>query len=237
MKSILKLICLNLICACGAFSQNVAKSPIHKAELFFNASIKEQSRLFKGPLVQPYNSDVKGSANFQDLTSFTTGSVNYEGFQFDSIPLIYNIHLDKVITTTDNGYSYSLHTDRVKDFNLNGHTFKYLSVIDSTKSVIRAGFYDLLHNGKFKIYAKRTKSMQFTLEDRRVKYFFVPRTLYYIERDQEYTPVNSEKSFLNYFSDKKPILKKKLREQRIKFRKTPEEAMLFLASYYESLTN
>ena len=214
-----------------------AQTPAYKAELLFNNSIKQQSLLYNGLAFDGYAPNVDGSANFQDLNAFSTGSVVYQGFRFDNLPLMYDIFQDKLISMLGTFSKYSLISDKVTEFYLNNHHFKYLNVVDSTKSVIKSGFYDLIHDGKSKIYVKRIKHMQYSLENKVVRYYFVPKTTYYLERAQNYSVINGEKSFFNYFKDKKPELKKLLKEKKIKFRKQPEDAMILLASYYESLTN
>lgn len=237
MKSTLVFIFINLTWISFSLAQSTSNSPVYKAESFFNTSIQTQSRLYNGPAYPGYAFNVDGSANFQDLTAFSNGSVVYDGFRFDNVPLMYDIYQDKLISLL-NGYSkYSLISDRVAEFYLNNHHFKYINVIDSTKSVIKSGFYDLIHDGKSKIYVKKIKNMQQVIDNKMVRYYFIPKTYYYIERDQKYSTISSEKSFLSYFNDKKVELKKLLKEKKIKFRKQPEVAMILMASYYENLTN
>lgn len=241
LRSILLLAYIYLICPNSSFAQSPSKtstgSAVNATELFFNSSIKQQSLLNNGPAFQDYPSTVDGSANFQDLNAFSNGVIVYQGFRFENVPLIYNIHQDKLISVLGGFSKYSFISNRVTDFYLNDHHFKYINVIDSTKSVIKSGFYDLIHDGKSKIYVKRVKEMQYSLDNKVIRYFFISKTNYYIERDQKYSTISGEKSFLNYFKDKKIELKKLLKDKKIKFRKQPEDAMILLASHYESLTN
>ncbi len=224
-----------------AFAQTTPQantsSLAHKAELFFNSAIKQQSLLNNGVAFQDYASNVDGSANFQDLTTFVNGSVVYQGFRFDNVPLMYNLHQDRLISSLGRFSKYSFVSDKVSDFYLNNHHFKYIKVSDTTQSIIKSGFYDLIHDGESKIYVRRVRNMQYTLENKVVRYFFVPKTNYYIERDQKFSSISGEGSFMSYFKDKKSELKKLLKEKNIKFRKKPEVAMQLLASYYEGLKN
>ncbi|SFH11985.1 hypothetical protein [Pedobacter insulae] len=241
LSATLVLICIHLTCLDSNFAQSTSKtnnpSADYSTELFFNSAIKQQSRLYNGAAFYDYPTVVEGSANFQDLNTFSTGTVVYQDFRFENVPLMYDIYQDKLISVLGKYNKYSLVSEKVSDFYLNDHHFKYIKVIDTTISVIRPGFYDLIHDGKSKIYVRRTKNMQFSLQNKVVTYYFVPKTSYYIERDQKYSTINGEKSFLSFFKDKKPELKKLLKEKKIKFRKQPDEAMVLLASYYESLTN
>jgi len=241
LRSILLLIFICLFCLSTSFGQSTSKAvtnnPFYTVELLFNSAIKQQSLLYNGAAFQDYLSTVDGSANFQDLNTFSKGTVVYQGFRFENVPLMYDIHQDKLISLLGSFSKYSLISEKVTEFYLNDHHFKYINVIDTTESVIKSGYYDLIHDGKSKIYVKRVKSMQFTLDNKIVRYYFVPKTNYYIERNQKYSTISGERSFLSFFKDKKPELKKLLKEKKIKFRKQPEAAMALLAAYYESLTN
>ncbi|MGF1923031.1 MAG: hypothetical protein ACQUHE_02540, partial [Bacteroidia bacterium] len=72
-----------LTCFPISFAQPVGKtnqsSQSYHAEVFFNNNIHQQSRLFNGIPFQEYNYNVLGSANFDELTSFTLGTVIYDG--------------------------------------------------------------------------------------------------------------------------------------------------------------
>lgn len=204
---------------------------IDKLQEFFKASIKQQSRILNGPAFYNYGTNVDGSANFQELTGFSNGDVVYDGIRFNNIPIKYDLYADKVISVYGKSTWFSLVSEKVSSFYLNNHHFKYL---DSTTNIIKPGFFDLIFDGESKILVKRIKNMQLSIKDKEVRYHFVPKTTYYLERNHKYEIINGEKSFLNLFSDKKNELKKHLKEQKIKFKKKPEEAMILLATYYES---
>lgn len=233
MKSLLNFIFINLTCIGFSFAQ----SAVSKPESFFNASIQQQSRLYNGLSYLGYGSNVDGSANFQDLNTFSKGSVVYDGFRFENTPLMYDLNQDKLVSLLGEFSKYSLISNKVTEFHLNDHHFTYINVIDTTTSVIKSGFFDLIYNGNTKILVKRSKSMETSINDNMIRYYFVPKTYYYIARDQKYEVISSEKSFLNFFKDKKIALKKRLKESKIKFRKQPEAAMILLASYYEHSEN
>lgn len=211
-------------------------SPSYSAELFFNTSINQQSRLFNGIPFQDYFYNVLGSANFNELTSFTLGTIIYDGSRFDSIPLMYNLHLDKVIVPKNELSKYSLISAKVSDFYLNDHHFKYIAVADTTTSIIKPGFFEMIFEGNSNVLAKKTKTMYEKIENQRdLSFRFSSKTTYYLERDKKYYLITGEASFLNHFKDKKDELKKHLKENKIKFRRTPEDAMALLAKHYETL--
>lgn len=238
MKRALTLIFLNLICTSILVAQSTLKvdsaSSPTTAQSFFNASIKQQSLRFTGPFYADYASNVEGSAYFQDLMDFSTGSIVYRGFRFDSIPLMYDINQNKIVSLIDRSLKYSFQNDWVSEFYLNGHHFKHIRVADSTTSAIKSGFYDLIYNGKSRIYVKRTKQMNYALDNSAIRYFFSSKTTYYIEREGIFKEFRGKGAFLSHFKDKKSELNKHLKNNMIRFKLNPEEAMISMASYYEN---
>ncbi len=208
---------------------------LRKAEAFFTTSIKEQSRIFNGPAHYAYGSNVGGSAFFMDA-SISIGTVVYEGNFYKDVPLLYDLYLDRLVSVND-GDLFSMVTDKVNEFYLLGHHFIYMPTPNpKNSSPIESGFYDLIYDGKMRILAKRVKKLQFST-NKEVPNYFNPKVTYYLERGGQYEVVGSESSFLNLFKDKKSELKKKLTASKVKFNKNPEEAMVIMAAYYESLTN
>ncbi|MEJ5993802.1 hypothetical protein WG904_05155 [Pedobacter sp. Du54] len=238
-KLLIRVFYLNIACLSIAHAQtpkldSALNTPIEKAEWFFNAHIKQQSRLFNGPSFKNYGASVVGSANFEDDSTFVMGNVIYENIPFNNIPLMYNIYEDKVISLLNTSTMFSLISQKVSDFYLKNHHFKYINVIDTTKSVIKPGFFDVLYDGRLKILAKRMKKLQLTLNSKEVGYYFVPKTTYYLENGTKYAVISNESSFMNLFKAQKNEFKKHLKDNKINFKKKPEEAMILLAKYYES---
>ncbi len=240
LKLLLRIFYLNTLILGAAHAQtlksdSIANSPIEQAEALFHSGIKQQSRLLNGIAFKNYASNVEGSANFQDLVGFTNGDVVYDGLVFNNIPIMYDLYEDKVISLFSKSTMFSLISEKVSDFYLNNHHFRYINIIDTTKSVVKSGFFDVIYDGKIKILVKRSKKIQLSLGSGDLTYYFVPKTNYYLEMSGDYVNVDSEKSFLELFKDKKTELKQHLKAEKIKFKKAPEEAMIRIATYYENL--
>ena len=61
------------------------------------------------------------------------------------------------------------------------------------------------------------------------------QTFFYIKKDGIYHPIHSKRAALNVFEDQKKLLKKHLRDQRIKYRKAKENAIVQMAIKYDQL--
>lgn len=215
-----------------ARAQDLPENPEQKAETYFKNSIKLQSRLYNGPVYRGYGKKVLGSANFQDL-DFTPGELLYDSESFSNVPLFYDLCQDRLVTRIGKENVLSLVNDKVAYFVINNHHFKYISVRDTSKSIIKPGFFDFIHDGKEKIIVKRTKILDFVSGNTSAEYYFLPKTSYYLQRGENYYPFNSKNSFLKLYADRKKELKQYIKQQKIKFKKQPEEAMIRIAQYYE----
>jgi len=226
---------LQLLCISIASAQVVAEKPV----VNFNRAIGQQSRLFNGPGYDfyPFLSDT--SAYFQNLRTFEKGTVVYDGYAYTDIPILYDLHKDLVVTLShDSVGKFSLLSERISDFYQNGHHFiRVVKADTSADSPANSGFYELMYDGKVKILLKRYKNIEETTSSMEYKKYFVPGQNYFLLKDQVYYKVNSENAFMAAFGARKKDFQRYLKEKHIKFRKTPELALLTLADYYDHLPN
>jgi hypothetical protein len=64
---------------------------------------------------------------------------------------------------------------------------------------------------------------------------YTEKDAYYILKDEILYPVSDEKSVLALMKDKKSEVQKFLHQNKIKFRKHPEAAMIKMVDYYNGL--
>ncbi len=208
----------------------------------FYIAIGQQSRLYNGHEYLPYDRTIKGNALFPlDAETWVPGEVNYDGFVYKGVPMMYDIYKDVVVVLLYNHFSmYTLLNERVHDFTFSGHHFVRVNADSLIKdnSGISTGFYDQLYGGKTEVLAKRIKTIQnstnLTIS---LETYFISKSEYYLRKGNTYYKVGSQGSFLNALKDKKPQLQKYLRDNNIKFRQNPEGAMASLAAYYDQISN
>jgi hypothetical protein len=204
-------------------------------ELFYN-TVNESAHLFNGTEYIMYDQHIKGDPYF--MPSVSPGSVFYDGTLYTNVPMLYETTTGKVVVRQyNNGLLINLINERVDYFFLNNHTFFHI-VPDSNNTVITNGFYDRIYNGskaKVTLFAKRQKLLyedpstyerSFKLTDR-----------YYLLKDNVWHAIHSQGDVLALFKDKKKDIAKYLRQNKIKFKKGPEYAMVKMAEYYDSLTH
>jgi hypothetical protein len=204
---------------------------------YFNKAIGQQSRIFTGPLFEPYKFISKTNPNFQDTTAFINGSVNYEGVVYNDVPLIYDMYRDMLVSRNYNGFSvFYFLSYRVSNFDLSGHHFIRF-VPDNLNKNIDEGYYEELYNNKLQILARRGKAILEEKDATPVKYTFYNNFNYFLKLHGTYYNINSQGKLLDALKDKKKELKQYLKTKNIRYQDNPEQNMVLLASYYAQLTN
>ena len=205
---------------------------------YFNKSVGRQSRIYTGPIFQPYKFVSKTNANCKDSVNFNLGWVNYENAVYNNVLFIYDINRDILIAQLYNNFTkYVLISDKVSEFGLLGHHFIRL-VPDEPNKQMYTGFYDELYRNKMQLLARRAKTIQEENVGNFMQNYFVNKpTEYYIKLHGKYYKIGSQSSILNVLKDKKQELTKYLKDNNISYKDDSEQAMVLLAAYYDRITN
>jgi len=234
------------ICAATtSFSQNLqSDTDLREGVLestvtsYFN-SIGNQSRLYNGPEYTFYDPIIKGNAYLFDTNDFVPGSVEYDGFSYKGVPMMYDLFKDYVVVLLPNkSAKISLLSDRVQNFDCLGHHFVYVDADTlSNNKGVNTGFYDQVYKGKTEILVKRSKNIQNTSgSPGATETFFTSKKEIYLKKDGVYSSISNEGSLLNILKDKKKELKQYIRNNQVNFGGEQELAIIKVASYYDQLT-
>jgi hypothetical protein len=199
-------------------------------------SLQTQSGLYNGSEYVPYETSLKEGHPYFDTTKMLNGSVFYNGMLYKDVPMLYDIIRDELIIQHYNKVFYlQLIKSKVDSFNLMSHAFVHMGRDSSRKDNLKEGFYDLLHDGKTKLYIRRYKDIQESIPDFTVEKRVYAHTRYFIYKNNVYNEVYSQASVLDVLSDKKMVLKQELRKQHIKFKKQREYAIKTMVEQYDAL--
>ena len=205
----------------------------------YNNAIGQQSRLYNGPEYSPYNPTIKGNAYFTDINTFATGTVTYDGIFYKNVAMMYDLYRDVVAVRLYNGFSiFTLLNERVQSFDLLSHHFIYIKADSlSAKVGLNTGIYDQLYNSDLEVLVKRSKTLQSTSGTSSLEtYFTTPSLYFYLKKGGSYYSVNGQNVLLNILKDRKKELQQYIKTNKIKFRKTPEEAIIAIATEYDRLS-
>ncbi|QRR04227.1 hypothetical protein HWI92_15780 [Dyadobacter sandarakinus] len=207
---------------------NPAAYPI---SLYKTATAQTQN-LYNGR--QYYLYDARNDEHqFFQQSKWRNGVIMYDGQAFDSIPMLYDIVRDELVIRHVYGDHLLLQSEKVANFWLLDHHFKRMESGKDVNASMRSGFYDLLYEGKTQAIARRSKSRQEKIQDKRVIALFPPKNFYYVRKDSTYHPVHSRKSFFALFPEHKRDFRRTLREKNLRFRRDREMAIISLATAYD----
>jgi hypothetical protein len=204
----------------------------------FYKSIGQQSHLYNGREYDYYPSNIKGNAYLMDVNVWSPGSVDYDGYLYKNVNMLYDINKDELVILLYNKVTkISLLTERIKSFDLLGHHFIYIQNNPLSNNSVNTGFYDQLYAGNIKLLVKRSKSIQNSSSSQTIETYFSPSTDYYLYKNGGYYKVNSKGSFMDVLKDKKKELQQFIKSNNISInKKDREQAMVKLAEYYDHLT-
>jgi len=234
---------LCLLISKNSFAQVVRKDSSSQQSAFNNSlalyynSVGKESPLYNGVEYSFYDPLFKGTAYFLDVKAFSPGNIYYDRVLFNNVPMLYDLYADKVVVLLYNKFTkFTLINSKVTAFDYMEHHFINIDADTiANNTVIKSGYYDELYKGKVQVLAKRSKSLQSTAGNQTESYFDLTQD-YYIRKGNVYYSISSQGSLLAVLKDKKKELQQYMRANDIKYRRTPEEAMVKIASYYDQLT-
>ncbi|HMG90876.1 MAG TPA: hypothetical protein VK589_12500 [Chryseolinea sp.] len=161
------------------------------------------------------------------------GSIVYDEESYANVPMFYDLSRDKVITEHSiNGSKLELISEKIVQFSLGGHTFHRLKR-DQSK-IITEGFYDVLYDGKTKVYVRREKALQQKVESNDIIFTFQQKNRIYVFKDGVYHPVKKKGSLLDVFEDRKAEVRAFLNKSGTKYRADRESAIARVAEFYDA---
>jgi len=205
----------------------------------FYSSLGKQSPLFNGAEYYLADPVVKGNPYYADVNAFSPGSVLYNNMRFTGVPMLYDIYGDQLVVLLYNHFTkYILVKDKVSSFDFLDHHFVRIDTVTFLNNpIIKPGYYDELYGGRLQVLARHSKDIQTSSGGQTSESYFDYKKDYFIRKNNIYYSFSSQGSLLDILKDRKKELQKYIRENQIRYRRNPEEAMVKIASYYDHLTN
>ncbi|MDB5261570.1 MAG: hypothetical protein JWQ14_851 [Adhaeribacter sp.] len=222
-------------CCFGQVPDSVyLQKPLQYALTLYENGIGEASHLYNGPQYVNYDKYYIEGHQFFRTDEASPGNIFFDGTLYTQAPMLYDLVLDEIVLDHPNSeFQFTLVTEKIKYFTFQGHTFIRLEKDSVGDTPLKGGFYDLLHDGQVKLLAKRTKNLQEQATMDGMKGRFESANKYYIRKENIYYPVKDKRSLLKTLPDKRKELQRYAREQKIKFGKNREKALLQLTQFYD----
>lgn len=228
---------LQINAAAQVLLPDTTSSPaIKNAIQFYSTTLHEQLHLYNGTAYHEYVMSFEEGDPYFLQSTWSTGTVNYDGNNYNDVSIMYNLVTDEVIILAYNKVvKIQLLKDRVAGFSLSGHSFIHLTRDSLFSTNMTPGFYDMLANGKITLLSRRTKNIQMYAKQK-LEYKVFKKDHFYLKKNNSYFPVRSKKSLLEQLSDKKKEIQQYIKQNKLRFRKDPEGSMVKIAAYYNQLT-
>jgi hypothetical protein len=234
-----------LLLTCLAFSsasaQPLSDSAFYKQS--HDALVENQknatgpnSRLYIGAEYIRNGRKAKGSAFYQSDDPLK-GTIYYNDALYPNISLQYDLVLDAlVINDYAGGGNIQLVKEKLGFFSIPGHYFVFIAPDRSSSSFMKPGYYEQLYKDGIGVYARHEKRlvMPSNLEDQ-------PRyeadNFYFVRTGDDYHKVESRGALLDLLKDKKDLLKKYIRTNKLDFGRDWEGSLVKTAAYYAQIKN
>jgi hypothetical protein len=214
-------------------AQSSYDSSLNKALSVYATTAGVNSHLYNGSQYQDYDHRITGNPFF-GASYFDPGTIVYDGIQYPQTEMFYDILHDDVVIKNYSDMQLVLVKEKVSSFDYLGHHFIHLFT-DSSTTGVRPGFYDELAAGNTRLLAKRKKVIVEKIGLQSYESYYEEQNEYYVFKDGAYFPVKDKRSLMRVLRDKKKELTKYMHEEKIKFRKNTENAMIKLVTYYNGL--
>ena len=218
------------------FSRSQNDSAFQKLVDTTNAFYKASDLLNLGEIYVPDHVYANGHPYFI-TDEYTLASLTVNHTAFEKIKARYNIVTDQLIikARVDDGLLVNTLTkeDWVQSFKINDHFFVSVSKMYPDNNV--KGYCEQVYKGKQSFFIKYRKKFIDTYNDNTPNGFFsVVKINKYVYDNGVFTPVDSKRSFLKLYKDKKAI-KKFLKENKIKYSKATTSQLYTLMQFCDGL--
>jgi hypothetical protein len=223
------------------FSQQLPDSAFYRLSLdSFRENYKAESgpnaRIYTGAEYIRNGQRAKGSAFFQSDDPLT-GSVYYHDALYTNVEMQYDLVIDGVIISDFSGGSkIKLTNEKLSYFSILDHHFLYFAPGRSASSSMKTGFYEILYEGSVSLYGRYEKQLIFpSNHEDELKYDELD--FYFLKINDVFYKVDSKGSLLDLLKDKKDLLKKYIRENKLSFKSDLREPLVKSITYYAQLKN
>jgi hypothetical protein len=211
----------------AAIQQDYYKDKISLTKLYNGSEYIDYTKLYNF---------VEGHQFFLS-TEKSIGNVTYDNHLFEEIILAYDIARNQVIVQhANNPFTLKLISKNIQNFTIGGHYFKRIEADSSNNASIKTGFYELLSDNSFKVFAQRKKVTHEKIDQRKIILEFTSEDKLYIAKSNTFYEINSKKSLIRALDSKETETKKYIKTNKLKFDiKHRETSVLSTIKYFENL--
>lgn len=212
----------------GPALQNVIKR--------YTDSVRENLRLYSGTEFTAAYRSSAGHPFFADADP-QEGDIVYDDILYTGVRFSYDLLHDEVLfVTPDKKLNVTLVKQKISRFVIGGRSFIYLEKDASKTNAPAPGFYELAVDGHVSLFVRRKKYLYRSSKDETLAKFMLT-TAYIIRKNDTYHEVDSKRSLLAVFKDRRAEISKFLNAGGLSFKKDPQTMIIKTIDYYTQLKN
>jgi len=187
--------------------------------------------LYSGKTETPYDIPYTNHPYFETST-YTAGTLCFNRVLYKDVLMRFDLFRDELTVIYPNRQSRIVLDNAKFDYAvLNGATI----VKSFDEKARKEKFLVLLHNGTYPVVRKYSVSIKTETSDRVARSSFNIQPQYAVSRDGVLYTVKNKNALLKLFPDRKKELNEFARQHNLNFRTQPEQSIIALVNYYESL--
>jgi len=202
----------------------------------YHKNIGDQTGKYNGSQNASYTVSFYEGHPYFFKDELSKGSITYDNIVFDNVALLYDEAKDWVILQ-DSTHRIQLVSQRLQGFTVFDQPFIRLEK-DANTPIVSSGFYQVLYDGKTKLYKKEVKIIKEKFTNTpELKVLFEKLNYYYVNKADRFYPIVKKKDFLKIFNEKGKELNDFISNTKLNFRKDKDNTLTKLLSYYDQLTS
>ncbi len=208
--------------------------PYDNAKSTYLKAVGSEFGLYSGVSYKEYvqRKNDEGQPYFE-TNKWIDGNILYDGLFYENAPLLYDLVNDKVVTSRPYGaVKLELISEKIDHFDINGHRF--IRLVTTNNTLPEPGFFELLHDGKYQLYVKWRKIRTEVIIPDDIHSRYEDQNQIYIYKENKFHKVTSKSSVLQVLEDKKQLLQKYIKVNRLTFKSQRIESINKMLAYYES---
>jgi len=212
----------------------ILSEPWRQTVSFYDNFIAENSTLYNGSEYIGYDPRIRGIP-FYETDGFERGFLLYNHCFLSNVALNYDIVRDEVLSARyHDNVRIRLAMEKIDSFSLGIHFFIRITADSGRSSVLSAGFYERLYNGKFKLFVKRKKLYRQKRDaEPDDKGWFEESDHFYVWDGLKFHEIHGKNDLFNLFGRSQKEVKKFLRKNGIKYRKDKEKAIGMALAFFD----
>ncbi len=226
MKIISLFVFLFLFCFLSTLAQDLNQ--------VYKTNIPLHQDIVSGGLYVDPPKNLEGNPYFKSK-SFTNSSITINGLQYDSVPIMYSVYEDEVLTFQPIHFKkIIIRADKINEFTLLvDDTYKFIRV-ENNKSYPyhRNGLYELLVDGEAQLLAKHYKLTKPKRDVSKYVGEFYERTDYFLSKQDTIYAIKRKKQAFEILGLERRRLRADLRSRGLNFKANPKEFLKYLTETY-----